>query len=171
MALLEILEFPDTRLRTPAKPVAVVDDAVRKIVDDMFETMYHAKGIGLAATQVNIHQRILVMDVSEDNDQPLVMINPEYTPMDDEHEMMQEGCLSIPEYYADVKRSLRVKLTALDRDGNTYELEADELLAHCIQHECDHLEGKLFVDYLSTMKRNRVRKLMDKRHKEMARQA
>jgi len=171
MALLEILEFPDTRLRTPAKPVAVVDDAVRKIVDDMFETMYHAKGIGLAATQVNIHQRILVMDVSEDNDQPLVMINPEYTPMDDEHEMMQEGCLSIPEYYADVKRSLRVKLTALDRDGNAYELEADELLAHCIQHECDHLEGKLFVDYLSTMKRNRVRKLMDKRHKEMARQA
>ncbi len=171
MALYQILEFPDARLRTVAKPVEEVNDEVRNIVDNMFETMYHAKGIGLAATQVNIHQRIIVMDVSENNDQPHVMINPEYTPLDDDTEMMQEGCLSVPEYYADVKRHLRVKLTALDRDGNPYELEADGLLAHCIQHECDHLDGKLFVDYLSTMKRNRVRKLMEKRQRELARQA
>lgn len=171
MALYQILEFPDARLRTVAKPVEEVNDEVRNIVDNMFETMYHAKGIGLAATQVNIHQRIIVMDVSENNDQPHVMINPAYTPLDDDTEMMQEGCLSVPEYYADVKRHLRVKLTALDRDGNPYELEADGLLAHCIQHECDHLDGKLFVDYLSTMKRNRVRKLMEKRQRELARQA
>ncbi|MAC46118.1 peptide deformylase [Oceanospirillum beijerinckii] len=171
MALYQILEFPDARLRTVAKPVEEVNDEIRNIVENMLETMYHAKGIGLAATQVNIHQRIIVMDVSENNDQPYVMINPEYTPLDDDSEMMQEGCLSVPEYYADVKRHLRVQLTALDRDGNPYELEADGLLAHCIQHECDHLDGKLFVDYLSTMKRNRVRKLMEKRQREQARQA
>ncbi len=171
MALYQILEFPDARLRTVAKPVEEVNDEIRNIVENMLETMYHAKGIGLAATQVNIHQRIIVMDVSENNDQPYVMINPEYTPLDDDSEMMQEGCLSVPEYYADVKRHLRVQLTALDRDGNPYKLEADGLLAHCIQHECDHLDGKLFVDYLSTMKRNRVRKLMEKRQREQARQA
>jgi len=169
MAVLEILEYPDTRLRTVAQPVAVVDDSIRKIVDDMFETMLDANGIGLAATQVNIHQQIIVIDVSENRDQPYVLINPEYTPLDDETEMMQEGCLSVPEYYADVERALRVRLKALDRNGEPYELEADGLLAHCIQHECDHLQGKVFVDYLSSMKRNRVRKLMDKRHKDQNR--
>ncbi|MBB1489350.1 peptide deformylase [Oceanospirillum sediminis] len=171
MALYQILEFPDARLRTVAKPVEEVNDDVRHIIDNMFETMYHAKGIGLAATQVNIHQRIIVMDVSEDKDQPYVLINPQYTPIDSDTEMMQEGCLSVPEYYADVKRHLRVNLKALDRDGNPYEMEADGLLAHCIQHEVDHLDGKLFVDYLSTMKRNRVRKLMEKRQRELVRQA
>ncbi|OOV87383.1 peptide deformylase [Oceanospirillum linum] len=169
MAVLEILEYPDTRLRTVAKPVAKVDDSIREIVDNMFETMLDANGIGLAATQVNIHQQIIVIDVSENRDQPHVLINPKYTPLDDETEMMQEGCLSVPEYYADVERALRVRLNALDRNGDAYELEADGLLAHCIQHECDHLQGKVFVDYLSTMKRNRVRKLMDKRHKEQNR--
>lgn len=168
MALLEILEFPDSRLRTVAKPVTEVDDEVRQIVDNMLETMYHAQGIGLAATQVNIHRRIVVIDVSDDRNQPMVLINPEYEPMDNEREMMSEGCLSVPEYNAEVERALRVRLTALDRNGQAYTLEADDLLAHCIQHECDHLQGKLFVDYLSSMKRDRVRKLMEKRQRELA---
>lgn len=168
MALLEILEFPDSRLRTVAKPVAEVNDEVRKIVDNMLETMYHAQGIGLAATQVNIHRRIVVIDVSEDRNQPMVLINPEYVALDNEREMMSEGCLSVPEYNAEVERALRVRLTALDRDGKEYSLDADDLLAHCIQHECDHLQGKLFVDYLSSMKRDRVRKLMEKRQRELA---
>ncbi|SDK23922.1 peptide deformylase [Billgrantia gudaonensis] len=167
MAKLPILEFPDERLRIRAAPVEAVDDAVRQLVDDMLETMYDANGIGLAATQVDVHRRVIVMDVSDARNQPLVLINPEVTPLGDEREPMSEGCLSIPEYYAEVPRALRVHLEALDRDGTPYELEADGLLAHCIQHECDHLEGVLFVDYLSPLKRDRVRKKMEKRHKQM----
>lgn len=167
MAKLDILEFPDERLRTKAVPVATVDDEVRTLVDDMLETMYAARGIGLAATQVDVHRRVIVIDVSDDQSQPLVLINPEYTPLGDEREPMQEGCLSIPEYYAEVPRALRVRLKALGRDGQPYELEADGLLAHCIQHEHDHLEGVLFVDYLSPLKRDRVMKKMQKRHRQM----
>lgn len=167
MAKLPILEFPDERLRTQAVAVDTVDDQVRQLVDDMLETMYDAQGIGLAASQVDVHRRVIVMDVSENRNDPLVMINPEYTPLSDEREAMQEGCLSIPEYYAEVPRALTVKLKALDRDGNAYELEADGLLAHCIQHEYDHLEGRLFVDYLSPLKRDRVMKKMQKRHRQM----
>ncbi len=165
MAKLPILEFPDERLRTKAVAVETVDDEVRQLVDDMLETMYDAQGIGLAATQVDVHRRVIVMDVSDDRSTPLVLINPTYTPIGDEREPMQEGCLSIPEYYAEVPRALKVQLKALGRDGLPYELEAEGLLAHCIQHECDHLEGVLFVDYLSPLKRNRVMKKMQKRHK------
>lgn len=167
MAKLTILEFPDERLRTKAAPVEAVDDEVRRLVDDMLETMYDARGIGLAATQVDVHRRIIVIDVSDDQSQPLVLINPEYTPIGEEREPMQEGCLSIPEYYAEVPRALRVHLKALDRNGQPYEMEADGLLAHCIQHENDHLEGVLFVDYLSPLKRDRVMKKMQKRHKQL----
>ena len=167
MAKLPILEFPDERLRTIAAPVETVDDEVRRLVDDMLETMYDASGIGLAATQVDVHRRVIVMDVSDDRTSPLVLINPEYTPIGDERDPMQEGCLSIPEYYAEVPRALKVHLKALDRDGQPYELEAEGLLAHCIQHEYDHLEGVLFVDYLSPLKRDRVMKKMQKRHKQM----
>ncbi|WP_416139537.1 peptide deformylase [Halomonas sp. HK25] len=167
MAKLPILEFPDERLRTRAAPVETVDDEVRQLVDDMLETMYDARGIGLAATQVDIHRRVIVMDVSDAQSNPLVLINPEYTPIGDERDLMSEGCLSIPEYYAEVPRALRVHLKALGRDGKPYELEADGLLAHCIQHERDHLEGVLFVDYLSPLKRDRVMKKMQKRHKQM----
>ncbi|MFG6157759.1 peptide deformylase [Halomonas sp. 1390] len=167
MAKLPILEFPDERLRTVATPVETVDDEVRRLVDDMLETMYDASGIGLAATQVDVHRRVIVMDVSDDRSSPLVLINPEYTPIGDERDPMQEGCLSIPEYYAEVPRALKVHLKALDRDGQPYELEAEGLLAHCIQHEYDHLEGVLFVDYLSPLKRDRVMKKMQKRHKQL----
>jgi len=167
MAKLEILEFPDERLRTRAAPVDAVDDEVRALVDDMLETMYDAHGIGLAATQVDVHRRVIVIDASEDRSEPLVLINPEYEPLGDEREPMQEGCLSIPEYYAEVPRALRVRLKALGRDGKPYEREAEGLLAHCIQHECDHLEGRLFVDYLSPLKRDRVMKKMQKRHRQM----
>ena len=166
MAKLEILEFPDQRLRTKAAPVDSVDDEVRTLVDDMLETMYDAPGIGLAATQVDVHRRVIVIDVSDDQSQPLVLINPEYTPIGDEREPMQEGCLSIPEYFAEVPRALRVNLKALGREGQPYEMEAEGLLAHCIQHECDHLEGVLFVDYLSALKRERIMKKMQKRHRQ-----
>jgi len=167
MAKLPILEFPDERLRTVAAPIETVDDEVRQLVDDMLETMYYARGIGLAATQVDVHRRVVVMDVSDDQSHPLVMINPQYTPLGEEREPLQEGCLSIPEYYAEVPRALKVHLKALDRDGQPFELEADGLLAHCIQHEYDHLEGVLFVDYLSTLKRDRITKKMQKRHRQM----
>lgn len=168
MAIRTILQYPDPRLRTKAAPVAQVDDEIRTLVDDMLETMYDASGIGLAATQIDIHQRVIVMDVSDDRNSPLVLINPTYEPLDDEREPLQEGCLSIPDYYAEVPRALRVHLKATDRDGNAYELDADGLLAHCIQHECDHLEGVLFVDYLSPLKRDRILKKMQKRQKQDA---
>ncbi len=165
MAKLEILEFPDPRLRKVAAPVTTFDDDLRKIIDDMFETMYDAPGIGLAATQVNIHKRIVVIDVSEDKNQPLVFINPEVTVLEGEPHDMQEGCLSVPGFYEDVTRIDHVLVKALDRDGNPFELEANELLAVCIQHELDHLNGKLFVDYLSPLKRNRIRKKLEKLHR------
>src|SRR5471032_3262936 len=168
MAILNILEFPDSRLRTIAKPVAVVDDKVRQLVDDMFETMYEAPGIGLAATQVNVHQRVVVMDLSEDRSEPRVFINPEFEPLTEEMGEYQEGCPSVPDFYENVDRPQRVKIKALDRDGKPYELIAEGLLAVCIQHECDHLNGKLFVDYLSTLKRDRIKKKLEKKHRQQA---
>ena len=169
MAILEILEYPDKRLRTIAKPVTEVTDKVRKVIDDMFETMYEAPGIGLAATQVNVHQRIVTMDLSDDKDEPLVFINPEVTVLDGELESMQEGCLSVPGFYEDVTRVEHCLVKALDRDGKPFELEARGLLAVCIQHELDHLEGKLMVDYLSPLKRNRIKSKLEKQQKLEAR--
>ena len=168
MAILNILEFPDSRLRTIAKPVAVVDDEVRQLIDDMFETMYEAPGIGLAATQVNVHKRIVVMDLSEDRSEPLVFINPEFEALTDETDQYQEGCLSVPGFYENVDRPQRVKINALDRDGKPFEMIAEGLLAVCIQHECDHLNGKLFVDYLSNLKRDQIKKKLEKLHRQNA---
>ncbi len=172
MSLLKILEFPDPRLRTKAQPVEQVDDALRTLIDDMFETMYDAPGIGLAATQVDVHKRLLVADVSEDKQQPLVLINPEILSKDGV-EVMEEGCLSVPGFYEEVERADRIVVRFLDRDGASQELEAEGLLAVCIQHEIDHLDGKLFVDYLSQMKRQRIRKrlLRDKRQQGDAEQS
>lgn len=168
MAKLEILEFPDPRLRTVAKPVEKVDDELRKLIDDMFETMYAAPGIGLAATQVNVHQRLLVMDLSEEHNEPMVFINPQITPLTEELSPYEEGCLSVPGFYEKVPRPARVRINALDRDGNAFEVEADELLATCIQHEIDHLDGKLFVDYVSRLKRDRIKKKLEKIHRQQA---
>jgi peptide deformylase len=168
MAQLEILEFPDPRLRNRALPVEFVDASVCKIIDNMFETMYLAKGIGLAATQVNIQQRIIVIDISEEKSEPRVFINPELSVLDDEPDSYDEGCLSVPGFYETVERPRRVRVTALDRQGKTFTIEPEGLLAVCIQHEIDHLNGKLFVDYLSTMKRNRIRKKLEKQHREQA---
>ena len=162
MALRQILEFPDPRLRTIAKPVAIVDDSIRTLVDDMFETMYDAQGIGLAATQVDVHLRVIVIDLQDDEHAPLVMINPEYEVLTQQIDEMQEGCLSVPGFYEVVKRPEHVLLKALDRDGKAYELEAMGLLAVCIQHECDHLNGKLFVDHLSNLKRSQIRSKITK---------
>jgi peptide deformylase len=161
MALLEILEYPDPRLRTRARPVAVVDDSVRRLVADMLETMYAAPGIGLAATQVDVHQRVVVMDISEAKDQPLALINPEILEKEGA-DSGEEGCLSVPGYTETVPRASRVRVRALDRQGEPFELVAEGLLAVCIQHELDHLEGKLFVDYLSELKRQRIRKKLEK---------
>lgn len=166
--ILEILEFPDPRLRTIAKPVAVVDDSLRKLVSDMLETMYDAPGIGLAASQVNVHKRVVVVDISEDKSQPLVFINPEFESLTDEMDQYQEGCLSVPGFYENIDRPQKVKVTALDRQGKPFEMICEGLLAVCIQHECDHLNGKLFVDYLSTLKRDRIRKKLEKLHREQA---
>jgi peptide deformylase len=161
MSLLEILHFPDPRLRQKASPVAVVDDEIRSIVDSMFETMYSAPGIGLAAVQVNILKQIIVIDTSEDKKQPLCLINPEILEKHGE-EKMEEGCLSVPGIYENIKRAATIKVRFLDREGKTIEREISGLLAVCIQHEMDHLEGTLFVDYLSEMKRNRIRKKLEK---------
>lgn len=164
MAKLEILRFPDERLRTKAKSVAVVDDDIRQLVEDMLETMYAAPGIGLAATQVDVHQRILVVDVSVEKDQPMCFINPEILQKDGIEEQ-EEGCLSVPGIYETVERAEHIKVKALDKDGNEFVIETDGLLAVCIQHEMDHLLGKLFVDYLSPLKRNRIRKKLEKQSK------
>ena len=161
MANLTILHFPDERLRTVARPVERVDEALRALIDDMFETMYDAPGIGLAATQVNVHQRLIVIDVSEEKNEPLVLINPEILEKSGEEEM-DEGCLSVPGIYETVRRADRIKVRALDRHGESFELETDGILAVCIQHEIDHLDGKLFVDYLSSLKRQRIRKKLEK---------
>ncbi len=153
--ILPILHYPDSRLRTVAKIVETVDDAVRTLVKDMFETMYQAPGIGLAATQIDYHQRIIVIDVSEDKNQPLCLINPEIIEKDGEI-LWEEGCLSVPDYYQCVKRANQVKVRALNEQGETFELEADELLGICIQHEIDHIDGILFVDHLSKLKQKRL---------------
>jgi len=165
MARLQILEFPDPRLRIRAEPVAEVDDALRRLIDDMFDTMYAAPGIGLAATQVNVHKRLLVIDISETRDQPLALINPEIIARDGVEET-EEGCLSVPGIYDKVTRAERIRVRALDRKGKQIEMEVDGLLAVCIQHEMDHLEGKLFVDYLSELKRTRIRKKLEKERKD-----
>ena len=162
MSILNILEFPDPRLRTIAAPVRQVDASIRQLIDDMFETMYAAPGIGLAATQVNVHKRVLVVDVTQDRSQPLALINPEILERDGSIEA-EEGCLSVPGIFDTLAaRAERIVVRALGRDGRSFELEADGLLAICIQHEMDHLEGKLFVDYLSELKRTRIRKKLEK---------
>lgn len=160
MSLLTILEYPDPRLRIKATPLVPADftPALQQQIDAMFETMYDAPGIGLAATQVDYHKQLIVMDVSEEKDQPWVLINPTYEALEQTQELLQEGCLSVPEYYADIERYLRIKVTSLDRHGNPQEFECDGLLAHCVQHECDHLKGIVFVDYLSRLKQDRLRK-------------
>lgn len=165
MAILDILEFPDPRLRTKAKPVTKVDDKIRKLTDDMLETMYEAPGIGLAATQVNVHQRIVVIDVSEEKDQPLVLINPEYEVISGEQDF-DEGCLSVPGYYETVTRAETIRLKALNREGEPFEMECNGILSVCIQHELDHLDGKLFVDHISKLKRERIRKKLVKEQKD-----
>jgi peptide deformylase len=161
MALLDILTFPDARLRRTAEPVERVDDQTRSLIDDMFETMYAAPGIGLAATQVNVQRRVIVIDVSEDHSQPLCLVNPEILERTGIEEM-DEGCLSVPGFFETVQRADRVRVRALDRDGETFELDADGLLAVCIQHEIDHLDGRLFVDHISSLKRQRIRKKLEK---------
>lgn len=165
MALLQILEFPDPRLRTRAQPVTQVDASLRTLIDDMFETMYAAPGIGLAATQVNVAKRLLVIDINERRDCPLVLINPDVVAREGVEET-EEGCLSVPGVFDKVTRAGKILVRALDRDGKPIELEADGLLAVCIQHEIDHLDGKLFVDYLSELKRTRIRKKIEKERKE-----
>lgn len=165
MALLEILRYPDKRLRTKAAPVETVNNDTRNIVDNMLETMYDAPGIGLAATQVDIHQQIIVIDISEDKDDPLCLINPNILHKEGTEES-EEGCLSVPEYYASIKRAEAIKVSALDREGKEFELEVDGLLAVCIQHELDHLNGKVFVDYLSPLKQKRLRKKIEKLSKQ-----
>ncbi len=167
MAKLEILHYPDPRLRNRAEPVGEVDDEVRRLVDDMFETMYAAPGIGLAATQVNVPKQVIVLDVSESRDQPLCLIDPMILRADGEREM-EEGCLSVPGVYELVTRAERIEVRALDRDGAPFEMEAHGLLAVCIQHEMDHLQGKLFVDYLSQLKKQRIRKKLEKRTAKVA---
>ena len=157
MALLPILRYPDARLHKVAQPVQAVDDRLRRLIDDMFDTMYDAKGIGLAATQVDVHQRLIVIDVSEERDQRLVLINPELVWASDERVKGDEGCLSVPGIYDGVERAARVKVRALDERGQAREIEADGLLAVCIQHEMDHLMGKVFVEYLSPLKQGRIR--------------
>ncbi|HDK38368.1 MAG TPA: peptide deformylase [Thiolapillus brandeum] len=161
MAILDILKFPDARLRNSAKPVQTVDPAVQTLVDDMLETMYEAPGIGLAATQVGVARQVVVIDISEERDMPLVLINPEIIEAQGEEEM-EEGCLSVPGYFDKVKRAEKIKLKALDREGNEFISDYDGLLAVCVQHEIDHLHGKLFVDYLSKLKRERIRKKLEK---------
>ena len=157
MALLSILRYPDPRLHKVAQPVSVIDDRLRALIDDMFDTMYDAKGIGLAATQVDVHQRLIVIDVSEERDQRLVLINPELLWASDERVKGDEGCLSVPGIYDGVERAERVKVCALDEQGQAREIEADGLLAVCIQHEMDHLMGKVFVEYLSPLKQGRIK--------------
>jgi peptide deformylase len=164
MAKLDILHYPDPRLRTVAKPVTAVDERIRRLADDMLETMYAAPGIGLAATQVNVHERLIVLDLSEDKTQPLVFINPEIIEADG-HEVMEEGCLSVPGIYEKVERTEHRKVRALDGEGEIFEMQADGLLAVCIQHEIDHLDGKVFVDYLSPLKQQRIGKKLQKQQK------
>ena len=165
MALLPILCYPDPRLHKVAQPVQAVDDRLRALIDDMLETMYDANGIGLAATQIDVHQRLVVIDTSEERNQPLVLINPEITWMSDERVKGDEGCLSVPGIYDGVERATAVKVTALDRNGQSQNIDAEGLLAICIQHELDHLKGKVFVEYLSPLKQGRIKTKMVKAQK------
>jgi peptide deformylase len=167
MAVLTILEYPDPRLRIRAQPVAAVDARIRRLIDDMLETMYAAPGVGLAATQVNVHEQVLVLDVSQERNAPLALVNAEIVAREGVAEG-EEGCLSVPGVFDRVDRAARISVRALDREGQPLELEADGLLAVCIQHEMDHLEGKLFVDYLSELKRTRIRKKLEKERRERA---
>jgi peptide deformylase len=168
MALLNVLCYPDPRLHKVAKPVEQVDARIKKIVADMADTMYEAPGVGLAATQVDIHERIVVIDVSEEQNQLMVFINPEIIWSSPEKKSWREGCLSVPEFYDEVERPAQVRVKALDVDGKAFELDADGLLAVCLQHELDHLQGKVFVEYLSILKRTRVSQKLKKRAKELA---
>ena len=168
MALLPILEFPDPRLRTVAKPVTEFDSELEALVENMIETMYAAEGIGLAASQADVHKRIVVIDVSEEKDSPRVFINPTFTVIEQELQDYDEGCLSVPGFYETVSRPRRVLISAVDATGTAFELEADGILAICIQHEIDHLEGKLFVDYISKLKRDRIRGKLEKAHRKSA---
>lgn len=167
MALLDILEFPDPRLRTVAKPVTKVDANMKQLAKDMLETMYAAPGIGLAASQINVHKRLIVVDVSEDQNEPHILFNPEYDIIGEPIEY-QEGCLSVPGFYEKVSRSEKINVRALNEDGKAIEFEATDLFAICIQHEIDHLDGKLFVDYISNLKRTRIKKKLEKQHKAAA---
>ena len=167
--LLPILRYPDPRLHTVAKPVAVVDDRIREVIARMFATMYDANGIGLAATQVDIHERLIVIDVSEARNEPLVLINPEVVWASEERRKGDEGCLSVPGIYDGVERAVSVRVRALDGDGVVREIDADGLLAVCIQHEMDHLAGKVFVEYLSPLKRNRIKTKLQKAEREAVR--
>lgn len=168
MALLTILRYPDPRLHTVAKPVAVVDERIRTLVDDMLATMYAAEGVGLAATQVDVHERVIVMDTSDTRDQPRVLINPELVAHSEETVFGDEGCLSVPTIYDKVKRYATVRVRALGRDGQAYEFDAEGLTAVCVQHEMDHLMGKVFVEYLSPLKRDRIKSKMLKKAREEA---
>ena len=168
MAILDVLKFPDDRLRTVAKPVETVDEQIKQLVKDMFDTMKAENGIGLAATQVNVHKRVVVMDISEDQNSPHVFINPEITHKDGKT-VSEEGCLSVPNNYAKIERAEHIIVNALDADGKEFTLEAEGLLAICIQHELDHLKGKLFVDYLSPLKRQRIRNKLEKEARLAAR--
>ncbi|MDB4260638.1 peptide deformylase [Porticoccaceae bacterium] len=168
MAILKILEFPDPRLRAVAKPVIDVDETIKRLIADMFDTMKDAQGIGLAASQIDVHLRVIVMDLGEDDIGPRVFINPEIEALDDSVDPYEEGCLSVPGFYEKVDRPAHVMIRALDGEGNAFEEEARGLLAVCIQHEIDHLEGKLFVDYLSPFKRQRIRKKLEKIHRQNA---
>jgi peptide deformylase len=166
MAKLSILRYPDPRLHTVAKPVAVVDDRIRQLADDMLELMYQADGVGLAATQVDVHERLIVIDTSEGRDDPRVLINPELIARSDEMTFADEGCLSVPSIYDKVKRHARVTVRALNRDGQPYEFDAEGLLSVCVQHEMDHLMGKVFVEYLSLLKRDRIKTKMIKKTRD-----
>lgn len=168
MAILDILEFPDPRLRKIATPVTVFDAKLEDLISDMLETMYDAQGIGLAATQVDVHKRLLVIDVSESKDSPQVFINPSFEIIEQELSEYDEGCLSVPGFYETVSRPQRVLIKAQDKTGAAFEVNAEGILAVCIQHEIDHLDGKLFVDYLSTLKRQRIRSKLEKEHKKSA---
>jgi peptide deformylase len=170
MSILHILTFPDPRLRNKAKPVPAVSDEIRRIVDNMLETMYQAAGIGLAAIQVDIPLRILVIDTSEQKDSPVCLINPEILERQGTEET-EEGCLSVPGFYEPVSRAEKIRVRALDREGDVCELQTDGLLAICIQHEVDHLDGKLFVDYLSSLKRQRIRKKLEKEQRQRRRES
>ena len=166
MAQLPILRYPDPRLHTVARPVAAVDERIRRLVDDMLETMYAAEGVGLAATQVDVHERVIVMDTAEQRERPLVLINPEIVKRSTEMAVNEEGCLSVPQVYDRVERHARVTVRALDRAGQAYELDAQGLTAVCVQHEMDHLLGKVFVEYLSNLKRDRIRTKMLKKTRD-----